>query len=97
MPSDNKPTATRPPASRRAAKAASSNVALALELPFTFVGAIGVGVLLGYFLDRWLHTKAVFMLLLGVLGFVAGLREVLRRLPATDDTTDGTGDGTSRH
>lgn len=98
MPSDNKPTgapAPSPPtASRRAAKAASSNVALALELPFTFVGAIGVGVFLGYFLDRWLHTKALFMLILGVLGFVAGLREVLRRLPGT---TDGAGDGTNGH
>ena len=98
MPSDNKPTDGESPSpqtgSGRAAKAASSNVALALELPFTFVGAIGVGVFLGYFLDRWLHTKAVFMLILGALGFVAGLREVLRRLPGT---TDGTGDGTNRH
>jgi ATP synthase protein I len=58
----------------------ASNTALALELPFTIVGAVVVGGLLGYFLDHWLHTKVTFTLVLGMLGFVAGLREVLRRL-----------------
>jgi F0F1-type ATP synthase assembly protein I len=58
----------------------ASNTALALELPFTIVGAVVVGGLLGYFLDHWLHTKVTFTLILGILGFVAGLREVLRRL-----------------
>ena len=58
----------------------ANNTALALELPFTIVGAVVVGGLLGYFLDHWLHTKVTFTLILGILGFVAGLREVLRRL-----------------
>ncbi|HEX3121551.1 MAG TPA: AtpZ/AtpI family protein [Candidatus Acidoferrum sp.] len=62
------------------AKKYASNTALALELPFTIVGAVVVGGLLGYFLDHWLHTKVTFTLILGILGFVAGLREVLRRL-----------------
>ncbi len=62
------------------AKKYASNTALALELPFTIVGAVVVGGLLGYFLDHWLHTKVVFTLILGILGFAAGLREVLRRL-----------------
>ena len=90
MPSDNKHIDGAPPSrSAKTAKATSNNVALALELPFTFVGAIGVGVLLGYFLDRWLHTRALFMVILGALGFVAGLREVLRRLPGTGDGSRG--------
>ena len=58
----------------------ANNTALALELPFTIVGAVVVGGLLGYFLDHRLHTKVTFTLILGILGFVAGLREVLRRL-----------------
>jgi F0F1-type ATP synthase assembly protein I len=58
----------------------SSSTALAVELPFTFVGAVLLGGLLGFFLDRWLHTKIVFTLILGALGFAAGLKEVLRRL-----------------
>jgi ATP synthase protein I len=61
-------------------KKSANNTALALELPFTIVGAVVVGGLLGYFLDHWLHTKVTFTLILGILGFVAGLREVLRRL-----------------
>jgi ATP synthase protein I len=64
----------------RKVKKYASNTALALELPFTIVGAVVVGGLLGYFLDHWLHTKVTFTLILGILGFVAGLREVLRRL-----------------
>lgn len=58
----------------------SSTTALAVELPFTFVGAVLLGGLLGFFLDRWLHTKIVFTLILGAVGFAAGLKEVLRRL-----------------
>jgi len=54
---------------------------LALELPFVFVAAVGLGGAIGYFLDRWLHTKVVFLLVFGGLGFFAGLREILRRLP----------------
>jgi len=60
----------------------ASNSALALELPFTLVGAMAIGVAIGYFADRWLHTRPLIMIVLGALGFVAGLREVLRRLPA---------------
>lgn len=57
-----------------------NQAALALELPFTIVGAVLLGGMLGYFLDHWLHTKLVFTLILGGLGFYGGLREVLRRL-----------------
>jgi F0F1-type ATP synthase assembly protein I len=62
------------------AKKYSTQAALALELPFTIVGGVLVGGVLGYFLDHWLHTKIVFTLLLGALGFAGGLKEVLRRL-----------------
>jgi len=59
----------------------STNTALALELPFTIVGAVLVGGVLGYFLDHWLHTRWIFTLILGGLGFAGGVREVIRRLP----------------
>jgi F0F1-type ATP synthase assembly protein I len=59
----------------------STNAALAMELPFTIVGAMLVGGLLGYFVDHWLHTKWIFTLILGGIGFAGGLREALRRLP----------------
>lgn len=62
------------------AKKYGNQTALALELPFTIVGAVILGGMLGYFLDRWLHTKLIFTLILGGVGFYGGLREVLRRL-----------------
>lgn len=62
---------------------------MALELPFVLVSAIVVGGVMGYFLDRWLHTKPVLMLLLGALGFYAGVRDVLRRLPGNGDGNKG--------
>ena len=66
------------------AKKYSSQTALAMELPFTIVGAVLLGGLLGYFLDHWLHTKLIFTLILGALGFAGGLKEVLRRLAQGD-------------
>jgi F0F1-type ATP synthase assembly protein I len=66
------------------AKKYSSQTALAMELPFTIVGAVLLGGLLGYFLDHWLHTKIIFTLVLGALGFAGGLKEVLRRLAQSD-------------
>ena len=74
----NEPKSTSP--TEQKAKKVASNAALAMELPFTIVGAVLLGALLGYFLDHWLQTKVIFTLLLGGVGFAAGLREVLRRL-----------------
>jgi ATP synthase protein I len=82
---DNKPNQpdSQPSPATQQAKKVSNNVALAMELPFTLVGTIAVGVALGYFLDRWLHTRPIAIILLGTAGFIAGVREVIRRLPAT--------------
>ncbi len=88
MPSDHKPGENPPPApGQKKPREFASLPALALELPFTLVGAIAVGVAIGYFLDRWLHTKPWLMLLFGALGFFAGVREVLRRLPGGSNGT----------
>lgn len=53
-----------------------------MELPFTLVGAVLFAGAIGFFLDKWLHTKPWLMLALGILGFIGGVREVIRRLPA---------------
>ena len=68
---------------------AAQQMAMAMELPFVLVSAIVVGGLMGYFLDRWLHTKPVLMLVFGALGFFAGVRDVLRRLPGDGDGSKG--------
>jgi ATP synthase protein I len=71
-------------------QAASRQYAMAMELPFLFVVAVLLGGGAGYFIDRWLHTKPIFLLVFGLVGFVAGLREVLRRVSASDDGSRGT-------
>ncbi|PYU78044.1 MAG: hypothetical protein DMG51_19435, partial [Acidobacteria bacterium] len=81
MPSDNKPENSDSPSPVvEKAKDVSNQAAMAMELPFVLVAAVVVGGLFGYFLDHWLHTKPVFLLVLGGLGFYAGVRDVLRRL-----------------
>ena len=77
---DNNPGNNDQTPSVEAAKKVSNQFALATELPFTLVLAVVLGGGLGYFLDRWFHTKPVLMLVFGGLGFVAGIREVLRRV-----------------
>ena len=59
-------------------------MALAMELPFLLAGATLVGGLFGYLLDRWLHTKPYLMILIGAVGFFAGLRDMLRRLQKSE-------------
>jgi F0F1-type ATP synthase assembly protein I len=69
-----------------------------MELPFVIVGCVVVGGLIGFFLDRWLHTSPFLMLVLGGLGFFAGIRETLRRLDTSKKPADkdhNGNDGTS--
>jgi ATP synthase protein I len=80
---DTKPDNDASAPSVEKAKKVTNQFALATELPFTLVLAVVLGGGLGYFLDRWLHTKPILMLILGGLGFFAGVREVLRRLSAS--------------
>jgi len=76
---DDKRNPELPPAAK-GVKSATQQYAMAMELPFVLVGAIVFGGAMGFFLDRWLHTKPIFMLILGGIGFAAGLRDVLRRV-----------------
>lgn len=88
MPSDNNPDKTKSAAPiAEKARNSSNQAAIALELPFVLVSAMVVGGLLGYFLDHWLHTKPVFLLILGGIGFFAGVRDVLRRVGRTGNGT----------
>jgi ATP synthase protein I len=90
MPSDNNPDKTKSTAPiAEKARDSSNQAAIALELPFVLVSAMVVGGLLGYLLDRWLHTKPIFLLILGGIGFFAGVRDVLRRVGGIGNGTKG--------
>jgi len=70
------------PTDQKRVKDLGSQSALAMELPFTLVGAVLFAGAIGFFLDKWLHTKPWLMLALGIVGFIGGVREVIRRLPS---------------
>jgi F0F1-type ATP synthase assembly protein I len=65
---------------RETTRRSNSQAAMALELPFVVMGTIAVGAAIGYFLDHWLHTKPILMLVFGGFGFAGGIREVIRRV-----------------
>jgi len=54
--------------------------ALVMELPFIPVAAVLIGGGIGYWLDTKLHTAPWLLLVFGFFGFVAGIRELLRRV-----------------
>lgn len=83
-PDPETPNSRAPSPELQKARKYSNQTTLALELPFTIVGAVLLGGVLGYFLDHWLHSKLLFTLILGGLGFAGGLKEVLRRLSQSD-------------
>ena len=66
--------------SQKDARDMTLKAGLAMELPFTLVGAVVVGGASGYFLDKWLHTTPWLLIVLGGFGFAGRVSEVIRRL-----------------
>jgi len=64
-------------------------LAMAMELPFIPLLAVVIAGGLGYLLDTRLHTSPLFAIVLGLLGFVAGIREILRRLSKEEKRNGG--------
>jgi F0F1-type ATP synthase assembly protein I len=72
----------------------STQMAAAMEVPFTIVGATFFGGFIGYLLDKWLHTDPWLMAVFGAFGFIGGTREVIRRLaPRRSGSSDGSRSG----
>jgi F0F1-type ATP synthase assembly protein I len=59
-------------------------IALAFELPFMLVAPVILGGVIGFFLDRWLHTKPLLLIVLGILGVVVGIRDALKSAGTQD-------------
>jgi ATP synthase protein I len=59
-------------------------IALAMELPFLLVGPAVILGAIGYFLDRWLHTKPWIMIVLGLGGVALGLYNTLKAASSQD-------------
>ncbi len=57
----------------------SGALGVALQVAFELVGALGVAVLLGWALDRWLGTAPLLLVMFFFLGAAAGGLNVYRR------------------
>ena len=53
-------------------------IARAFEGALEAALAVVVGVVLGYYCDRWLGTEPIFLFVFLILGFVAGFRRLLQ-------------------
>ena len=59
---------------------------LVSQLGLTMVGSIGLGFAIGYFLDKWLGTRGIFLILFILLGIVGGGYTVYRQIRELEDT-----------
>ncbi len=65
-------------------------LSLLTQIGLTIVIAVGAGAYVGSLLDRWLGTRAVFTIILLVLGAAGGMWSVLQMVNqlANKDNTD---------
>ena len=81
--------ASQNPTPRKDPGSTIRQIAVAFEMPFMVVAPVLLGGGIGYLLDRWLHTKPLLMLVLGVAGVVLGIRDALKAASAGDQRNGG--------
>jgi F0F1-type ATP synthase assembly protein I len=82
------PTSPSSPTPRKRPASGAGQISDILELPIMLVACIAIGGGLGYFLDSRFHTSPMLTLILGLIGFAAGIFQLLKRL-SKDTTNDG--------
>ena len=78
------------PSPRKRPAESARQISNILELPILLVACVAVGGGLGYLLDERIHTSPAFALIFGVLGFAAGMIQLVKRL-LKDAKDDGGG------
>ena len=58
--------------------AGGKGYSMAFRFMVDLLAGIGVGVGIGWVLDRWLNTAPLFLIVFMLLGFAAGMRSVIR-------------------
>lgn len=64
----------------------ASNVAFRMGVDL--VAGTGVGAFMGYWVDIWFDTKPLFLIVLLILGFVTGVRNVVRLARQVQEADD---------
>lgn len=62
-------------------------LALTMQLGLTMAGSIGLGFAIGYYLDRWLGTKGIFLIGFILLGVIGGAVTCYRAIMDLDKST----------
>jgi F0F1-type ATP synthase assembly protein I len=84
------PNTPPPPEPRKRPATVARQISDVMDLPFTLVACIAIGGGIGYYLDARLHSSPILTLILGLIGFAAGMFQLVRRL-SKDTRGDGEG------
>jgi len=82
----NRAKDARKAAEKSSSRAGAQGMGVAVRIGVEIISAVGVGFGMGYFLDRWLDTTPLFMVILLVLGGAAGVMNAYRVVKGLDDT-----------
>jgi F0F1-type ATP synthase assembly protein I len=77
------------PTQRKIPSGGLRQAAVAYSLPFTLIVPPVVAGGAGYLLDRWLHKLPLFTIVLGLVGFGIGLRDILKAASRLDKKDGG--------
>lgn len=58
----------------------AENLSIVLQIGLTMAGCILFCFMIGYYLDRWLNTKGIFITIFIVLGVIGGGNVVYRQI-----------------
>ncbi|WP_262695903.1 AtpZ/AtpI family protein [Kordiimonas aquimaris] len=77
------------PSFENAEDKSGSPMGIAFKMGIELVVGSGVGAFIGFWFDRWFDTKPVFLIVLLILGFASGIRNVIREAnKMQDDNAD---------
>jgi ATP synthase protein I len=71
-------------AAAEAKQQSAQGVSIGMRIGIELLAAVLVGGAIGYFIDGWLHTRPIFLLAFLVIGFAAGVMDVLRVIKGLD-------------
>jgi len=64
--------------SKELKKEGSSSMGIALKMGTEFVASVFVASFIGFYVDKWLETTPVFIIIFFIIGSVAGILNVVR-------------------